>query len=403
MSKKVLILTADAGSGHRNAALAVYHALVELYGDELEVKIVNPLDDKKAPVFLKDSQKDYDKWVRNVPELYKFGYDVSDGLVPKAIMESVLIVSLYEVMQHMIKTEQPDVIVTTYPLYQAPIHAALAIRHYHIPVISILTDLATVHQIWFNSEVDLFIVPNEIVKDLAIKSGVPKNKIHVIGIPVDPQISKNNKNKQEMRKKLDLLENKITIFAVGSKREENLLEALNMLNHSGFDIQLIVSAGNDKSLLQELQNVDWHINTKLFEYIEDMPSYLLASDLVISKAGGLIVTEALACGLPLIMVSVIPGQETGNANYVIEGNAGYSVDNPVQFLEEISHLLIHDNEKLYELQKNALKLGNADAAYEISKVIRDAVFAEHHNDKKHMDFRSRIVDLLSQNEIAVEK
>ena len=176
-----------------------------------------------------------------------------------------------------------------------------------------------------------------------------------------------------------------------------------MLNHSGFDIQLIVSAGNDKSLLQELQNVDWHINTKLFEYIEDMPSYLLASDLVISKAGGLIVTEALACGLPLIMVSVIPGQETGNANYVIEGNAGYSVDNPVQFLEEISHLLIYDNEKLYELQKNALKLGNAGAAYEISKVIRDAVFAEHHNDKKHMDFRSRIVDLLSQNEIAVEK
>ena len=181
MSKKVLILTADAGSGHRNAALAVYHALVELYGDELEVKIVNPLDDKKAPVFLKDLQKDYDKWVRNVPELYKFGYDVSDGLVPKAIMESVLIVSLYEVMQHMIKTEQPDVIVTTYPLYQAPIHAALAIRHYHIPVISILTDLATVHQIWFNSEVDLFIVPNEIVKDLAINPEFQKTKFMLSG------------------------------------------------------------------------------------------------------------------------------------------------------------------------------------------------------------------------------
>jgi 1,2-diacylglycerol 3-beta-galactosyltransferase len=86
MSKKVLILTADAGSGHRNAAIAVFKALTELYPDELEIKVINPLDDKKAPAFLKDSQKDYDKWVRNVPELYKFGYDVSDGLVPKTIM-----------------------------------------------------------------------------------------------------------------------------------------------------------------------------------------------------------------------------------------------------------------------------------------------------------------------------
>jgi 1,2-diacylglycerol 3-beta-galactosyltransferase len=403
MPKKVLILTADAGSGHRNAAIAVNHALTELYGNELEIKVTNPLDGTKAPAFLKDSQKDYDKWVQNVPELYKFGYDVSDGLVSKTIMESVLIVSLYGVMQNLIEIEQPDVIVTTFPLYQAPVHAALAIRHYHIPVISILTDLATVHQIWFNSEVDIYIVPNEIVKKLAIKSGVTKNKIHVIGIPIDPEISKNTKNKQELRKKLNLLENKITIFAVGSKREENLLESLNMLNHSGFDIQLIVSAGNDKSLLQELKDVDWHIDTKIFEYIEDMPEYLLASDLIISKAGGLIVTEALACGLPIIMVSVIQGQETGNANYVIEGDAGFSVDNPIQFLEKISNLLIHDNEKLFEMQKNALKLGNANAAYDISKIIRNTVYAKRYHDENHMNFRSKIVNLLSQNQIEVDK
>lgn len=403
MSKKVLILTADAGSGHRNAALAVYHALVEMYGNELEVKVINPLDEKKAPVFLKDSQKDYDKWVRNVPELYKFGYDISDGLVPKTIMESVLIVSLFEVMQHIIKTEQPDVIVTTYPLYQAPIHATLAIRHNHIPVISILTDLATIHHIWFNSEVDIYIVPNEISESLAIKAGVAKDRIHIVGIPVNPKISKITKNKQELRKQLNLLEDKVTIFAVGSKREENLIESLNILNHSGFDIQLIVSAGKDKSLLQELKSVDWHINTKLYEYIDDMPTYLLASDLLISKAGGLIVTEALACGLPLIMISVIPGQETGNANFVVEGNAGYRVDNPIQFLEEIAHLLINENKKLYEMQKNAFRLGNINAVFEIAEIIRNAIYVEHHSDKKHMDFRVKIEELLTQNQIFIDK
>ncbi len=101
--KKVLILTADAGYGHRSAAKAVFQALEEMYNEFLEIEIVNPLDDKRTPFFLRDSQKDYDKWVKDVPELYKFGYDASDGRVSKSIMESILIVSLYEVIKDVIE------------------------------------------------------------------------------------------------------------------------------------------------------------------------------------------------------------------------------------------------------------------------------------------------------------
>ena len=115
------------------------------------------------------------------------------------------------------------------------------------------------------------------------------------------------------------------------------MTTINVLNYSGFDIQIIVSAGNDISSFRELKNIEWHKPFFLFEYIEDMPTFILASDLIICKAGGLIVTESLACG-SLIMISVIPGQETGNASFVEAGNAGISVDNPIQFLEEFSHL-----------------------------------------------------------------
>ena len=94
------------------------------------------------------------------------------GQVSKSIMELILIVSLYEVIKDVIEIHDPDIVVMTYPFYQAPLHAVLAIMKNHIPVVTILTDLASVHHIWFNSEVDLYIVPNEIVMNIAIKSGI---------------------------------------------------------------------------------------------------------------------------------------------------------------------------------------------------------------------------------------
>ena len=92
--KRILILTADAGFGHRSAANAVAAALEEVYPDQCQVEISNPLDDHRTPFFLRDSQSDYDTIIRNAPELYRFGYDASDSTVPNSILESALAVLL---------------------------------------------------------------------------------------------------------------------------------------------------------------------------------------------------------------------------------------------------------------------------------------------------------------------
>ncbi|MCX8026175.1 MAG: hypothetical protein N3A60_13330, partial [Thermanaerothrix sp.] len=77
--KRILILTADAGFGHRSAANAVAAALQERYGDQCEVYILNPLEDKRVPFVLRESQADYDILVRKAPELYRLGFEVSDA------------------------------------------------------------------------------------------------------------------------------------------------------------------------------------------------------------------------------------------------------------------------------------------------------------------------------------
>ncbi|MBE0685198.1 MAG: hypothetical protein IH585_04280, partial [Anaerolineaceae bacterium] len=133
--KKILILTADAGFGHRSASLAIQSAIEELHPGQYQVELVNPLDNKKAPFFIKESQSEYDKWVRDVPELYKFGYELSDSPIPVTILETILVVSLYEVINEMIEEHEPDIIINTYPLYQAPFVAVKSLHKLKIPMV----------------------------------------------------------------------------------------------------------------------------------------------------------------------------------------------------------------------------------------------------------------------------
>ena len=216
--KKILILTADAGFGHRSAALAIQSAIKELNPGQFQIEIVNPLDNKKAPYFIRESQSEYDKWVRNVPDLYKFGYEMSDSPIPVTILEAILSVTLFEAINETIEKFVPDIVINTYPLYQAPFVAVRSLLKLHIPIVTIVTDLATIHKVWFNDKVDWLVVPTDVVRKDAIHAGVNSEKICVIGIPVNPRISLLNESKQELRKILGWNEKLITVLIVGSKR-----------------------------------------------------------------------------------------------------------------------------------------------------------------------------------------
>src|SRR5512143_2329054 len=91
MAKKILVLTADAGFGHRAAANAIAAALEQRYGEACRVVVLNPLEERRAPLFLRYAQNDYDRMIQETPELYRFGYRASDGEFRVSIMEQALI------------------------------------------------------------------------------------------------------------------------------------------------------------------------------------------------------------------------------------------------------------------------------------------------------------------------
>lgn len=369
---QVLILTADAGFGHRSAAKAVAEALAELYGSTVSVRMENVLDDRRTPFFLRDSQSDYDKIVRSLPELYRLGYEASNEAIPTTLAEVALALLLLPAVRELLDDARPDVVLTTYPLYQSALVAAFLTGARAVPVLTVVTDLVSVHRLWFNPHVDACLVPTEQVQALALESGLDAARVQLTGIPVYPAITRERRAQAEIRAELGWRTDLTTLLAVGSRRVEHLVEALTVVNHFGAPLQLVVVAGKDEELYHQLQAVDWHIPTHLYEYVSTMPAFLHAADLLICKAGGLIVTEALACGLPLLLVDAIPGQETGNADYVVQGGAGELAPGPLALLEALAHLLAQDGNLLRQRAAAAARLGQPQAAYSVARKVFEA-------------------------------
>ncbi len=395
--KKVLILTADAGFGHRSAANALAAALQNQYGEAVQVEILNPLDDRKTPLLLRESQSDYDRLVRKAPELYKLGYDASDLTLTSAIVESALTVMLFEVMRDVLRKQRPDVIVTTYPLYQAPLYSVFSIFRTFVPLVTVVTDLVSVHRLWFHPNVNYLLAPTPIVRNNAIEAGVAAEKIQVTGIPVHPQIAEGKRAPQEIRAQLGWLPDILTILTVGSKRVSGMMDALQVINHFGAPLQLAVVCGKDRHTYNELHQMTWHVPVHLYEYTSEMPLLMRAADLIVCKAGGLIVTEALACGLPMMLINVIPGQEMGNMEYVVENGAGDAVENPMAVLETLSHLWIRDQELLKQRAAQARRLGRPRAAYEAAAWIWEA--AQSGVRRLENNRRMSLLALLTDNQI----
>jgi len=364
--KRILILTADAGFGHRSAANAILSALEKNHGEECECHILNPIEDKRAPFFLRDSGADYDHLIRTAPQLYRLGYEASDNDIPTQIMETALTLSLYEIMQDMVKEYNPDAIVTTYPLYQAPLISYFKLNKYYVPLLTVVTDLVSVHRIWFSPGVNQCLVPTTDVKALAIKHDVAQSRIHITGIPVSPDFKLKKRNKKEMRKELGWDPNLPTFLAVGSQRVDQLVEMLNVINHFGIKLQVVAVAGKDEELFSELNKIEWHIPAHVYDFVENMPELMMASDAIICKAGGLIVTESLACGLPILLIDVIPGQEEGNRDYVVEQGAGAMIDSPMQMLETLSHWVTDGEKKLRQVSSNSRRVGKPNSALEVA-------------------------------------
>lgn len=363
--KRILILSADAGFGHKAAANAIASAACQQESDRCEVTIINPLDHPNAPGLLVSAQDDYDQMIQNSPDLYRVGYQASDGAIPAVIAEQALTVMLYGVLRDILSEYEPDVVVTTYPLYQAPLATVNALSRHRVPFLTVVTDLVTVHRLWFHESAEACLVPTQAVANKAIESGLAADRVEITGLPVNPGLA-GSSDKADLRARLGWpLDRYVALFS-GSKRVKKLEPVAQILNHSGLPVALAIVTGGDNELRARLESQEWHQPAWIYGYVDNMWEMMRAADFIVCKAGGLIVSEALAAGLPLLLAEAIPGQETGNAEYVIGGGAGVLIENPAEALMHVFHWLDNDAKALSETAERSRALGRPHAAARVA-------------------------------------
>lgn len=365
--KQVLIMITSLGFGHTSAANAISEALNSKHNN-VDVTIVNPATHDMAPDLLKDIHDLYDESSKR-EGLYEILYKISDTGLAAMATDSAVSALLRDAVYSVIDEHKPDVIVCVHQDYLAPLKSLYEMAGFTMPIITVITDLTTIHRRWFNRISDITVVPTDIGYKLALDNGIREAKVKQIGIPVNPKIADETRPADEIRHELGWDLNKKTIIVVGSKRVSDLVDNLRGLNHSALDIQLVLIAGGDEKLYKSFKQTEWHIPVHIYNYVDNIPTMIKASDIVISKAGGLIVSETLACGKPLLITDVIEGQETGNAMYVLNNKAGDRAFEPLDVLEVVYHWLDDDNKMLNFRSEKAREIGRPNAAYDIADIV----------------------------------
>ncbi|MBU6333953.1 MAG: galactosyldiacylglycerol synthase [Chloroflexi bacterium] len=364
---RILILTSDAGSGHRSAAQALEAALVQRYGNAAHVTIRNPIHHQHAPAVLRNAEGFYIDLVRYVPDVYDWLHEVTDQPLPVALVSQGVRQATHRALLDMLADTQPDVVVSVYPLFTALVAAAYRHSSARPGLVTVVTDLGAVHRFWFDRHDDLCVVPTLETRTKAINCGIDPARVVIAGIPVHPRFAAPRGSVSALRASLGWHATLPTVLLIGGGAGVGRIDAMaRALDQSGLAIQLAIVAGRNHELARALRGRAWRIPTHIYDFVP-LADLMIAADVIATKAGGLSVSEALAVGRPLMLYGAAPAQESGNLSYVVGHGAGVHVNDPESFVAHLAGWL-QDPAALARAARAAQTLGRPHAASQIAEL-----------------------------------
>lgn len=355
MKKKILITYASYGSGHKTVANYIYEYFKE-HGD-YDVKIVDVMD--YASLIGKINLKLFNmifKFQFSLPAT--IGYELSDNKIVTAPYKIYTKACLNKQLQKDFLEYNPDLLIATH--FFGGIMMGSINKKYHTKtkIITIITDYCS-NCMWIQNHKyeDYIIVSNEIVKKEVLKFGVDEKKICPFGIPLSSKF-KVTDDKEKIKLKYNIKNNKpIILFfgggSMGSNFTYNYLKGLLKLK---LDVNIIFVAGKNVELQNKVNDLVIKENTPnitVLGFTNDVSNLLNIATLVITKPGGLSVTEALEMKTPMILIPGNGGQENYNANYVTKNKFGLRVRTPFQLSRIMKK--INNNPEIVQNMYNNLK------------------------------------------------
>jgi len=368
LKKKILYLFSDTGGGHRSGANALINAVNTIKPGAFDQEMVDVFAEGSS--FLNIFAKLYAHVIKYSPQFWGMLYYFLDDEKKLERLEKISRPFILKALAEIIKKKKPDIIVSVHPLVNHLTVTAIKESGRKIPFIVVVMDPVTLHRSWVTPDPDLYIVATEDAKRLAVKFGLSEKKILVRGMPIDPKFAKGPQNKISLRKEDNLALDKFTILLMGGgEGGGGMLKIVKEIEKSGLDVQLIVIAGRNKNLKDQLdKNIPKSsIPMKIYGFTDQVYRIMSQSDLIITKAGPGTIAEALAMNLPIIITSWLPGQEEGNVDFVVKNSLGKVTKDPQRIVEIIKDLKVRDTYQ--KIQKNIEKARHPNAALDIAADI----------------------------------
>jgi processive 1,2-diacylglycerol beta-glucosyltransferase len=367
MGKRVLILSASAGSGHVRAA----QALEEACGKDARVDEVCHIDalDYTNSMFQRVYSKGYLEAVKSAPKLWAMAFENMDKPWEKTLVMSALQRINSQPLVNKIKEFKPDICICTHFMPADIVSDMIKQDQVACNLGIVVTDFY-VHALWLTDLFTRYFVAKTENKVHLSLLGLPSDRIVVSGIPTMAGFSARQARKP-LYAKYDLEPNlPLILLSAGAFGIVNAEDILKILGQIKSRCQVVVVCGKNKDLLADLEKALAGMKTPsrnhyaIVGYTDAMHEYLKLADVFIGKPGGLSTSECLACGVPMIMWNPIPGQEMYNAYHILENGVGVLPDNALTIGFKIDQLL-GDPEKLKAMQSRALALASPGAATNI--------------------------------------
>jgi processive 1,2-diacylglycerol beta-glucosyltransferase len=367
---RVLLLSATSGAGHVRAAQALEKAF--LARGDCTVEHIDALR-YVSKLFQRVYDKAYISMVRRAPELMGVLYERTDQpwqhLRPRLALDRLNT----RPMTRLLKRVQPSLCVATHFLPAEIIAWLIAKKKLMAHNAIVVTDY-DVHAMWLCRTVDRYYVAMEEAAQYLAHIGVPREKIRVTGIPIDPLFAV-PLPRPEARKQLGLdAEATMILISAGGYGlgpVEQLVKDLLQLQRPSQIVAIAGKAEKTRKRLDELAKAASKLPSGAprlcaVGFTTDMDKYMAAADLMVGKAGGLTTSEALARALPMALIEPIPGQEERNADHLLEAGAAIRCNNLPAAAWKIAALL-DDPGRLIRMRDAAKKLGKPGAAGAIAE------------------------------------
>ncbi|PLR92849.1 MGDG synthase family glycosyltransferase [Bacillus sp. T33-2] len=342
-----LILTARYGSGHIQAAKVIAS---ELQNQGFQ-PVISDLFGESYPAISKFTQSLLIKSFNNGPYFYKWFYYGTNKINSKGLAQFSCFLGRKRLMQ-LIAGHRPQFVISTFPLHSAP----FLINKYNesIPVYTVITDYC-VHPYWINPLIDHYFVSCDSVKSGLLKQNVSEKQVTVSGIPIRADFEKRMDTGAVFQKhELSPYKKVVTILAGAQGVLKNVKElCLALLQNPS--VQVIAVCGKNRNLYEKLLPLIYVFpgTFRLFAYTEDIQELFAISHCLVTKPGGITVTEAASLKLPLILYKPVPGQEAENARHFAEKGAALVSHTLVDTIDHVQR--VSRNEELANSMKWALQ------------------------------------------------